>query len=46
MDQKWEEADMYLFRHGITREKDRAKLVAEGRKEQSGVKANSLLRFK
>lgn len=25
MDQKWEEADMYLFRHGITREKDRAK---------------------
>lgn len=21
MDQKWEEADMYLFRHGITREK-------------------------
>ena len=25
MDQKREEADMYLFRHGITREKDRAK---------------------
>lgn len=43
MDQKREEADLYLFRHGITREKDRA---AEGRKEQSGVKANSLLRFK
>ena len=25
MDQKWEEADMYLLGHGITREKDRAK---------------------
>lgn len=25
MDQKREEADMYLFRHGITQEKDRAK---------------------
>lgn len=25
MDQKREEADMYLFRHGIAREKDRAK---------------------
>lgn len=25
MDQKREEADMFLFGHGITREKDRAK---------------------
>ncbi|SDX14846.1 hypothetical protein SAMN05444283_11819 [Bacteroides stercoris] len=25
MDQKREEADLFLFRHGITREKDRAK---------------------
>lgn len=37
---------MYLFRHGITQEKIEQNPVAEGRKEQSGVKANSLLRFK
>lgn len=46
MDQKREKADLFLFRHGITREKIEQNLVAEGRKEQSGVKANSLLRFK
>ena len=45
MDQKREEADMYLFRHGITREKDRAKTRWQ-KVEKSGVKANSLLRFK